>query len=179
MEGADRAAQAYFGRDVGTLTPAEAAFLAALPQQPSRYNPWRDPAPARRRQARILNEMRARGWLPDIDHEIARGETLTFSRATEIRRGAALRRTGACATAAKRPRRVETTLDAALQRSVQGIIEAHRPALERHRAWNVAVAVLDNRTGEWLAWEGSGNYFDTEHQGPSTASRRRGSPVRR
>ena len=85
------------------------------------------------------------------------------------------------ATASKRPRRVETTLDAALQRSVQGIIEAHRPALERHRAWNVAVAVLDNRTGEWLAWEGSGNYFDTEHQGAIdgvTAPRQPGSALK-
>ena len=27
------------------------------------------------------------------------------------------------------------------------------------------MAVLDNRTGEWLAWEGSGNYFDAEHGG--------------
>ncbi len=25
--------------------------------------------------------------------------------------------------------------------------------------------MLDNRTGEWLAWEGSGNYFDHEHGG--------------
>ena len=48
---------------------------------------------------------------------------------------------------------------------MRGIIDAHRPALERHHAGNVAVAVLDNRTGEWLAWEGSGNYFDTEHGG--------------
>jgi penicillin-binding protein 1C len=37
--------------------------------------------------------------------------------------------------------------------------------LERHGAHNVAVVVLDNRTGEWLAWEGSGGYFDAEHGG--------------
>ena len=29
----------------------------------------------------------------------------------------------------------------------------------------MAVAVLDNRTGEWLAWEGSGNYFDAANGG--------------
>ena len=29
-----------------------------------------------------------------------------------------------------------------------------------HGAHNVAVAVLDNARGEWLAWEGSGDYFD-------------------
>jgi penicillin-binding protein 1C len=39
IEGAERAARAYFGRSATTLTAAESAFLAALPQQPSRYNP--------------------------------------------------------------------------------------------------------------------------------------------
>jgi penicillin-binding protein 1C len=62
-------------------------------------------------------------------------------------------------------RTIETTLDAELQRKVQGIIRAQRTNLETHGAHNVAVAVLDNRTGEWLAWEGSGDYFDTDHGG--------------
>ena len=38
-------------------------------------------------------------------------------------------------------------------------------ALERHGAANVAVVVLDNASGEWLAWEGSGDYSDAEHGG--------------
>src|SRR4029079_17998180 len=59
----------------------------------------------------------------------------------------------------------ESTLDAGLQRIVRGIIDARRSELTAHHAANVAVAVLDNRTGEWLAWEGSGNYFDAAHGG--------------
>jgi penicillin-binding protein 1C len=35
----------------------------------------------------------------------------------------------------------------------------HRGRLEAHGASNVAVAVLDNARGAWLAWEGSGGYF--------------------
>jgi penicillin-binding protein 1C len=62
-------------------------------------------------------------------------------------------------------RRVETTLDAALQARVRGILEMHRARLRTHGAWNVAVAVLDNARGEWLAWEGSGDYFDATHGG--------------
>ncbi|HEX2062135.1 MAG TPA: penicillin-binding transpeptidase domain-containing protein, partial [Thermoanaerobaculia bacterium] len=62
-------------------------------------------------------------------------------------------------------RRYTTTLDAHLQRDVAGIIEAHRPMLLRHGAHSAAVAVLDNRTGEWLAWEGSGDYFGTTFGG--------------
>src|SRR5262249_3423109 len=64
-----------------------------------------------------------------------------------------------------RPGRIETTLDATLQRTVRGIISARRRGLAEHHAGNVAVAVLDNHTGEWLAWEGSGDYFDADHGG--------------
>src|SRR5207302_11238477 len=61
--------------------------------------------------------------------------------------------------------RIQTTLDVSLQREVEGIIRANRASLERHGAHSVAVVVLDNATGEWLAWEGSGDYGDAEHGG--------------
>ena len=59
-----------------------------------------------------------------------------------------------------RPHRIETTLDARLQEDIAGILRTHRPVLDRHGAANVAVVVLDNVRNEWLAWEGSGDYFD-------------------
>jgi penicillin-binding protein 1C len=64
-----------------------------------------------------------------------------------------------------RPDVVDTTLDINLQRDVQGIIQRERAALDKAGAHNVAVVVLDNATGGWLAWEGSGNYEDAEHGG--------------
>src|ERR1041385_9438791 len=60
-----------------------------------------------------------------------------------------------------------TTLFRSLQREIAGIIAAQKRDLLGHGAHSVAVAVLDNRTGEWLAWEGSGDYFGTD---PSTGS---------
>jgi penicillin-binding protein 1C len=165
VEGAARASQEYFGRDAATLTAAEAAFLAALPQQPTRYNPWRDAATARGRQIRILDRMLSRGWLTPAAHRVAVAERLALSRG---RSGSVAphfveRVLGAAGPAA--PARIDTTLDARLQRIVGGIIAARRGDLERHEAHNVAVAVLDNRTGQWLAWEGSGDYFDAAHGG--------------
>jgi penicillin-binding protein 1C len=64
-----------------------------------------------------------------------------------------------------RASRIVTTLDANLQRDVLGIIAAAKPDLLRHGAHAVAVAVLDNRSGDWLAWEGSGDYFGTQFGG--------------
>jgi penicillin-binding protein 1C len=63
------------------------------------------------------------------------------------------------------PARIQTTLDLDLQRDVEGIVEHNRASLLAHGAANAAVVVLDNRTGEWLAWEGSGKYEDAEHGG--------------
>jgi penicillin-binding protein 1C len=60
---------------------------------------------------------------------------------------------------------VQTTLDRDLQADVVGIIRARRDLLTKHGAFNVAVVVLDNASAEWLAWEGSGDYFDSEHGG--------------
>src|SRR6185503_8216701 len=59
LTGAGRASRAYFGHDASLLTPAQAAFLAALPQRPSSYNPYRDPARARQRQERVIVRMAA------------------------------------------------------------------------------------------------------------------------
>jgi len=165
IEGAERAAQAYFGRSARDLTPAEAAFLAALPQQPTRYNPWKNASTARARQRRILDRMRIRGWLTAEEYRVASAERPALHR--DIPEAIAphfVERVLAAAGPVPQPR-IETTLDAGLQRIVRGIINARRKELTEHQAFNVAVAVLDNRTGEWLAWEGSGNYFDAAHGG--------------
>jgi penicillin-binding protein 1C len=164
IEGAERASRAYFGRGTSSLTPAEAAFLASLPQQPSRYNPWRDPSRVQLRQQRVLTVMSARGWLSAADLAVARAETIALTReSTTLLAPHFVEHVRS--EAPGRPRRIETTLDADLQRTIEGIVAANRPMLEAHHATNVAVAVLDNRSGEWLAWEGSGDYFDAAHGG--------------
>jgi len=170
ITGVERASHAYFGRSAATLTPAEAAFLASLPQQPSRFNPWRQStpvAPVTARQGRVLDRMRLSNWLTADEYRIARAERVSLRRErfTSIAPHFVERVMEATANAAVRPARIETTLDANLQRQIRGIVDARRADLADHHAWNIAVGVLDNRTGEWLAWEGSGDYFDQDHGG--------------
>ena len=165
IEGASRAAQAYFGHDLASVTTAEAAFLAALPQQPTRYNPWRNPTAVRQRALHIIQTMASRGWLSSRDAGTARAERVSIAREIPASLAPHFVAHVLADVAADHPRRVETTIDAALQRDVAGIIASHRHALDDHHAENVAVAVLDNHTGQWLAWEGSGNYFDAAHGG--------------
>jgi len=163
--GAERASRGYFGCTAASLTPAQAAFLAGLPQRPSGFNPYRSYRAATKRQQLVLARMVALGMLQGDRAAEALGERLRLTREqlAFIAPHFVEHVLAECGDA--RPSRIQTTLDAALQAEVGGIIRSQRPALERHGAHNVAIVVLDNRTGGWLAWEGSGDYFDTDHGG--------------
>ena len=163
--GAGRASRAYFGSDPFLLTPAQAAFLAGLPQRPTGYNPFRNRDSALARQRTVLRRMHAAGALTAAQLAEARDERLRFARTASPFLAPHFVEMVLARAGDRRPARIATTLDAGLQRDVAGIIESHRAALERHGAANVAVVVLDNANGEWLAWEGSGNFGDAARGG--------------
>ena len=163
--GAERASRAYFGTDAGMLTPAQAAFLAGLPQRPSRFNPYRAREQAISRQRVVLRRMEAAGLLSSHDATVARDEQLSLAREASPFLAPHFVEMVLASTGDRRPARIETTIDAALQADIAGIIRSHRASLTRHGASNVAVVVLDNVRGEWLAWEGSGDFLDAAHGG--------------
>jgi penicillin-binding protein 1A len=55
--GIEAAAETYFSRPAKTLTLAQAALLAGLPQAPSSYDPFRNPAAALQRRNEVLHAM--------------------------------------------------------------------------------------------------------------------------
>lgn len=163
--GAERASRAYFGRDVSILTAAQAAFLAGLPQRPTRFNPHRNLDLALSRQRSVLSRMKRSGLLTATEAREAREERIVFAREMMPFLAPHFVEMVLAAGGPERPSRIETTIDSGLQADIAGIIRSQRPALERHGAGNVAVVVLDNRRGEWIAWEGSGDYFDERRGG--------------
>jgi len=163
--GAGRASYAYFGHDASMLTAAQAAFLAGLPQRPSTFNPYRGTASALARQRQVLRRMQASGAISADQAREAADEQLALTRASAPFAARHFVERVLAASGGQRAGRIETTLDAGLQAEIAGIINSHREVLEAHHAANVAIAVLDNATGEWRAWEGSGDYFDSAHGG--------------
>jgi penicillin-binding protein 1C len=163
--GASRASRAYFAAESSMLTPAQAAFLAGLPQRPTGYNPFRKRDQAIARQRTVLRRMEAAGTLTSDQAREAKDERLRFSRTPSPFLAPHFVEMVRAKAGPDLPPRIQTTLDAGLQADIVGIIRSHRQALERHGAANVAVVVLDNARGEWLAWEGSGDYADAEHGG--------------
>jgi penicillin-binding protein 1C len=163
--GAGRASRMYFGVPAAMLTPAQAAFLAGLPQRPTAFNPRRNVDAALARQQQVLRRMSASGTLSDSAFANARAERISLQRSEAPFLAPHFVEMVLSDAGAKRSARIETTLDVELQREIEGIIERQRPSLKRHGAANVSVVVLDNARSEWVAWEGSGDYTDAMHGG--------------
>ena len=163
--GAGRASRLYFGVEPSMLTPAQAAFLAALPQRPTAFNPWKGLASARARQNAVLRRMAAAGALDAQRLAEAKAERIVLRPRASASAAPHFVEMVRAAAGDPAPARIDTTIDLELQRTIEGIIERERPSLRAHGAANVAVVVLDNARAEWLAWEGSGNYGDAEDGG--------------
>jgi penicillin-binding protein 1A len=76
--GVEAAAREFFGKHVQDLTLAESAILAGLPQAPSRYNPYSDPAAAKTRQKYVLDQMLAQGFISSAQHDQALAQKLVY-----------------------------------------------------------------------------------------------------
>ena len=70
------AAEAYFGKDLKSLSIAEAAMLAGLPKAPSAYNPIANPKRARSRQLYIIERMLENGFINAEQAAAAKQEQL-------------------------------------------------------------------------------------------------------
>lgn len=69
--GIEGASQAYFNKPSSELTLAEAAYLAAIPNRPSYYNPWNEVSNAIPRQQKILHDMLQVGSITTAEYEEA------------------------------------------------------------------------------------------------------------
>jgi penicillin-binding protein 1A len=70
--GAEAASQTYFSKPANELTLTQSALLAGLPQAPSEYNPFLDPAAATRRRSEVLKAMWEQGYITGERYQRAR-----------------------------------------------------------------------------------------------------------
>lgn len=72
------AAMTYFGKDLKDLNLAECAVLAAIPNAPTRYNPFRNPDNVKQRQKTVLEEMLKQGSITEAEYQQALGTELVY-----------------------------------------------------------------------------------------------------
>ncbi|TSA00836.1 MAG: PBP1A family penicillin-binding protein [Nitrospiraceae bacterium] len=78
--GVQAAAQTYFGKGVGQVTLAEAAYLSGLPKGPSDYSPYYHPEAAKRRHALVLKRMAEERFISSDEADRALEEAVSFKR---------------------------------------------------------------------------------------------------
>jgi len=69
--GAEAAAQTYFSKPAKDLDLTESALIAGLPQAPSEYNPFLDPAAALERRNDVLRVMEEQGYITTEEYSEA------------------------------------------------------------------------------------------------------------
>lgn len=176
IHGIAYAARRYLDKPVEDLSWAEIAFLAALPQAPTRMNPF-DPEGQIRaiaRGRRLLRLLREQGVVSDAEYELAGAqlarlrvpprETRPLIALHEILRYEWELRERAARGGITSPI-VTATLDLSLQQRVAGIAAGAVADWETLGAGNAAVMVVDRRTREVLACVGSTGFFDGAGRG--------------
>ena len=80
--GVQSAAHTYFGKDVGEITLAEAAYLAGLPKGPADYSPYYHPDASKKRQATVLRRMVEERFITTAEADAAMTGEVQFKRLT-------------------------------------------------------------------------------------------------
>jgi len=169
--GVDAAARLYLGQSARSVSLGQAALLAGLAGAPSRDNPLASLERARSRRDLVLDRLTVAGLeLPDALAR-ARTEPLLGQQARQelyaphfiawvLRSG--LRSTPAKPSAERRGPRAEirTTIDLSLQGAIESEVRHTAAEMRSYGAEHAAAVVLDNRTGEILAWVGSPDFFE-------------------
>jgi len=162
--GVGAASAFYFDASASELSVGQAAMLAGIAHAPSRDNPYVSAARARQQRARGLRRMRALGYATSEDVARAREEPVRAvgTQSPSVAPHFTTRVLGWLASEGAPPANgavVRTTLSADLQTAVESEVR-HTVAMLRDRAVEHAAAVvLDNRTGDVLAWVGSPDFW--------------------
>ncbi|MEX0269588.1 penicillin-binding protein 1C [Leptolyngbyaceae cyanobacterium UHCC 1019] len=158
--GVEAASRIYFGVPASDLTLAQASLLAAIPNDPNRLNPYDHLLSLKKRQSYVLNRMVQDGYITRNQGDRAYTEaTALQSRQQGIVAAPHFLFWLADQLPAHHPAQVRTTIDRPLQQFVETQALQVIRSLAPHNVHHAAVLVLDNQTGNVLAYVGSPDYF--------------------
>ncbi|MBD2181669.1 penicillin-binding protein 1C [Aerosakkonema funiforme] len=164
--GVEAAARVYFGIPASDLNLGQASLLTALPNDPSNLNPYHNLSGLKRRQTYVLDRMVKDKYISRVEADRALSEKITIQ----------LRKQGILAAPhflfwvaneldngnlkVTHAGNLRTTIDRPLQQFVEAQVQEVIRSLAPNNVHHAAALVIDNRTGEVLAYVGSPNYFN-------------------
>jgi len=180
--GVQAAARTFFGKPAADLTLPQAALLAGLPQAPSDYNPFDNPAGARKRRGEVLKAMVDSGYITQGEADTANAAPLGVHRSDyyahrreqfffDYVRSVLLHRYGR-RVMEQGGLKVYTTINLRFQ-------EVARQAIQNHVGYpgapSAALATVDPSNGHILAMASSATYGPTVFNYAAQAHRQPGS----
>lgn len=150
--GVAQAARYYFNRDLDTLTQKELLALVVLVRAPSRFDLYRDPQAVDAAIRRLAQTLYAQGVLTDGQLKQIRAETFKLEPPALPVEATHFVRYVTSQSAPEWQPSLRTTLDGALQSTIQTLLDQRLAQLTRRSVRHGAVLVADHTTGEILAW---------------------------
>jgi penicillin-binding protein 1C len=164
--GVEAAARVYFGVPASDLNLAQASILAAIPNNPSYLYPYDHWEALKRRQGYVLKRMREDGYISLEQSERALNEKITLQpRQQGIFAAPHFLFWVADQLPEDHPSHITTTLDRPLQQFVEAQLRETIRNLQPYNVHQGAALVIDNQTGEILAYVGSKDYFNEAELG--------------
>jgi len=154
LEGVRAASLAYFGKEPKHLSAAEAALLVAIPQSPSRRRPDRASAAAQAGRDSVLARGLEDGVIDRALYDMAISRPVPTQRLALPMNAPHL----AAWLAGQSPNTaVPTTIHLQLQSTLAQLVAEERGQMADKA--QIAMVVVDNRTGGVVAWLGGGDFF--------------------
>ena len=166
--GIEAASQTYFEKNARDLTLAQSAYLAALPQAPSYYNPTGPNFDAlEARQKYILSQMKELDYITEDEYQKALEEEVVFSQIKNSIKAPhfvqyiqeQLAEKYGEQTLQEGGLKVYTTLDIKLQEIAEKAVADGAAKNTSGGGYNAALVAMDPKTGQILAMVGSKDYF--------------------
>ncbi len=170
LYGIEGASKAYFGISSSDLTLAQASFLASIPNSPTRLNPYNNLEEIKKRQKYVLKKMEEQNLIAKerIDRILKEDISLRPQTASFLSPHFVF-------TLMKKipedVQNVKVTIDRDLQKIVLEQTNRVIKALKPFNVTNAAVILLDNVTGEVLAYTGSADFFNSGNEGENDGVR--------
>lgn len=169
-DGVASAARTFFGTEIERLSEAQSCILAVIPRRPSLYNPLTNPeicakvADELYYSVKKANSTNQENTIYIEDFERICKNASSFSYPFEsphfVRYLSNLQD-----SPIGRKAEVRTTLFLDLQKAAEDMLSRSVFEYSANRLSNGAILVCDTQTGAILAWVGSSNFFDEEHNG--------------
>ncbi len=153
--GLEAASWRYFGRSPYHLSWAEAATLAVLPNAPSLIFPGKNQQQLKEKRDRLLLQLYEDGCIDSLTYRLSIKEVLPqkpeplpqlaphlLDRIEKQKKG----------------ERITTTLDYDKQKETRRLLNQHSKALSNNEIYNAAAIIVDNKSGEIVAYVGNSDF---------------------